>query len=131
MLVVDSSVAVCWLMPDESSRVAEAALEIARGGFVVPALFFYEVRNTLIVNERRGRIGSNWTGEALKMVSALAIVVDLEPDEPKLMSVARQHTLSVYDASYLELAIRTEATLATLDTKLAAAAALEGIAVVA
>jgi predicted nucleic acid-binding protein len=131
MLVVDSSVAVCWSMPDESSRVADAALEIARRGFVVPALFFYEVRNTLIVNERRGRINSNWTEQALAKVSALAIVVDFEPDDSALMSLARQHTLSVYDASYLELAVRLGATVATLDRKLASAAASEGVAVIA
>ena len=127
MIVIDSSVAVCWSMPDESSPIADAALEVARRGIVVPALFFYELRNTLIVNERRGRIDLVWTEQTLAMISGLPIVVDFEPNDAALLALTRRHSLSIYDASYLELAVRLRGSLASLDRKLMRAAELEGV----
>ena len=56
-VVIDASVAAAWCFPDEPVAAAERALEdLSRHGGVVPAIFRYEIRNTLIVSERRGRI---------------------------------------------------------------------------
>ena len=54
--VLDASVAACWLLPDERHRVAEAAYElIAEDRAIAPSLWWFELRNMLIMSERRGR----------------------------------------------------------------------------
>lgn len=45
------------------------------------------------------------------------------------LTLADRHNLTVYDAAYLELAMRRALPLATLDTRLADAARAEGLAV--
>ena len=55
--VVDASIAGSWCFPDESDAGAEALLDrLAEEPGLAPGLWWYEVRNILIVNERRGRI---------------------------------------------------------------------------
>lgn len=60
----------------------------------------------------------------------MRVRVDRKPDERMVLKLARTHGLSVYDASYLELALRAEIPLATLDTQLATAAFAEGAALI-
>jgi predicted nucleic acid-binding protein len=129
--IVDSSVAVCWLMPDERHAAAQAAYaRIARDSAVIPVLWWYELRNVLIVNERRRRFGPGKTALALRLLRALPIAIDAEEDEDALMEIARRHRLTVYDATYLELALRRGLPLATLDTALATAARAEAVELV-
>ena len=78
-----------------------------------------------IVNERRGRLDTEDTARALRFLGELPIVIDAEPEEQALMDMARRHQLTVYDAAYLELAVRTREPLATLDTALSIAARAE------
>jgi hypothetical protein len=55
--VLDASIAACWAFDDEDHPVAALALERVRTDEArVPSLWWFEVRNTLIVNERRGRL---------------------------------------------------------------------------
>jgi len=93
---------------------------------VVPSLWWFEVRNILVVNERRKRIAESGTTNFLRELSRLRIVVDREPDEAAVLKLARAHRLSVYEASYLELALREAISIATLDDQLATAAVAEG-----
>lgn len=124
--VVDASVAVSWLMPDERDKIAEAAwTRIANDRAMVPAVWWFEVRNALIVGERRGRLDGEKTAEALRLVKGLPIAIDTEVDEDVLMRLARTLRLTVYDAAYLELAVRRKLPLATLDDALAAASKAE------
>ncbi|HVW55838.1 MAG TPA: type II toxin-antitoxin system VapC family toxin [Rhizobiaceae bacterium] len=122
-LVVDSSIAACWSLPDEASEVANRALaRVVDETMLVPRLFWYEIRNVLIVSERRRRISIGQTNEALARITLLPIEIDEIPSTEKAMELARLYALSFYDASYLELALRTKSTLATLDRKLRAGA---------
>jgi predicted nucleic acid-binding protein len=93
----------------------------------VPAIWWFEVRNALLMNERRGRISERGMGMLLHHLARLPIAVDLNPDGEVLLSQARRHNLTVYDAAYLELATRTGSPLATLDRALAKAARTESI----
>jgi predicted nucleic acid-binding protein len=93
---------------------------------VVPGLWWFEIRNILVVNERRKRITESDTGIFLRDLAGLRVRVDREPEESVVMRLARTHGLSVYDASYLELAIREAIPLATLDAQLSTAARAEG-----
>ena len=55
--VLDASIAACWAFEDEDHPVAAAALDRVRSDEArVPSLWWFEVRNTLMVNERRGRL---------------------------------------------------------------------------
>ncbi len=63
----------------------------------------------------------------LERLGELDIEVDVDHVEAETLALARRHNLTVYDASYLETAIRRQAALATLDSDLAVAASREGL----
>jgi predicted nucleic acid-binding protein len=129
--VVDASVAACWLLPDESHARADAAYaRFPADSALAPGLWWFEMRNIFIARERRGRIDTVRTSRALALLGGLPIQLDHQPDEVALMALARHHGLTVYDAAYLELALRTNAPLATLDEALLRAARSEGVVLV-
>jgi len=126
--VIDASVAACWAFEDEDHPVASRALQLIRTEKArVPGLWWFELRNTLIVNERRQRIAERAVSEFLRRLSSLDIDVDAAPGESRMLELARRHRLTVYDAAYLELARREAIALATLDHKLADAATAEQV----
>ena len=126
--VLDASIAACWAFDDEDHPAAAAALERLRADeAVAPSLWWFEVRNTLIVNERRGRLTEADTTTFLRELSRLGVRIDRTPDEATVLTCARQHRLTVYDACYLELAQREAIPLATLDRDLRKAAAALGV----
>lgn len=127
--VLDASIAASWAFKDEAHPQAELSLaKTGREEAVVPALWWFEVRNTLVVNERRRRITEPDTAKFLKALARLPIRADREPDEAAVLRLARRYRLSVYDAVYLELAQREGLPLATLDEELARAARAEKVA---
>lgn len=129
--VLDASVAVAWLFDDESDRRAEFVLtRLKNEQAVVPQHWMLEVRNSLLVGERRGRIRANEVDERLDGLRALPLRTDTEPDLGVAFALARAHRLSIYDAIYLELAKRNGIALATLDDRLKQAALGEGLAMV-
>jgi predicted nucleic acid-binding protein len=130
--VVDASVAAGWCFPDEHDAQADAAIDrFASDPAVVPALWWFEIRNVLIVSERRGRIDAAGTAAFLADLGRLPIHIDSRPESEIVLTLARKHRLTAYDAAYLELALRLDAPLATLDRPLAIAAAAEGVDLIA
>lgn len=123
-LVIDASALAGLLLPDETPVPLEPR-DVA-GGLIAPSLLWAEIRNLLVIAERRGRLGPGMVEEALAVVEALEIELDGTPVSDHVMALARRHRLTVYDALYLELALRRGGTLATRDTALAAAARAEG-----
>jgi predicted nucleic acid-binding protein len=131
-MVIDASVAVCWAMADEDHPVAAAALARVRmDEALVPRIWWCEVWNVLVMNERRGRITEAGTHAFLHTLSRMRITVDDDQDQPSVLALARKHRLSVYDAAYLALARREAIDLATLDTDLRRTAPLEGVVLLA
>jgi len=129
--VLDASITACWAFDDEDHPDASLAFERIRvEEGVVPGLWWFEVRNILIVNERRHRITESNTAAFLLNLALLRLRVDQSPDEGAVLQLARAHRLSVYDAAYLELAQREGLALATLDADLRKAAAMEGVPLV-
>jgi predicted nucleic acid-binding protein len=127
-LVLDASITACWAFQDEDHPDARLAFHQMRSEeAVVPCLWWFEVRNILVVNERRRRIAESDTAAFLLNLSKLRIRIDRAPDESAVLRLARTHRLSVYDAAYLELAQREGLPLATLDADLRKAAAAEGV----
>ncbi len=131
-VVIDASIAAAWCFPDEGAQAAERVLDILpQTGGVVPGLFRHEIRNILIVNERRGRIDRTQSVRFLTRLRNLQLAQDDSHDEDTVHALARNRRLSAYDASYLETALRRGDSLATLDRALARAASAEGVAVIA
>ena len=120
--VLDASIVHDWAF-DERHQTADVVRERLRiESAAAPSLWWFEVRNGLVVAERRGRVTEQQTARFLREISRLAITLDSSPDEPGVLTLARRHRLTVYDAAYLELALREDLPLATLDAALARAA---------
>lgn len=130
-VVLDASAVVGLALDGEASDAAQRMLDhtVAHGG-VVPTLFWYELRNALLMAERRGRITPDGVAAFLADVALLPIAVDDLPRDAVVLQLARQHGLTVYDATYLELAMRIGAPLATLDAALRLAAGRAGVVTV-
>jgi predicted nucleic acid-binding protein len=126
-IVVDCSVAAAWALADERTAWTSSALNSAtEEGAVVPGLFWYEIRNLLVINERRKRIEPSQSAQFLRGIEPLT-EVDTAPVESDVFELARTHRLTVYDASYLELAQRLKIPLCTLDKQLIEAAVNIGV----
>ena len=130
--VVDASTAFAWVLPSQASSSADTLLKRIEEGdeAVVPPLWFLEIANGLLVAERRKTIAAAEQRLALARLSALGLVVD-EADArvafDQTSALAEQYGLSVYDAAYLELAIRRNLPLGTRDRALQSAAERSGI----
>ena len=130
-IVIDNSVFLSWCLGDEDDATATHAMQrVAEEGGVVPRIWWYELRNALLMNERRDRISSQQVLDTLTDSMALRIAIDDEHDGSLLLDLARGHDLTVYDAAYLEVALRRSLPLATLDRRLVTAANAIGVTVV-
>lgn len=130
--VLDSSVALAWVLPGEGSEATEALLdEIAAAGAAAPGLWPLETANVLLQAEKARRITQDERRRSLATLAALPIHID--PDTAsqafgRTLDLAETQGLTLYDASYLELALRLALPLASLDKKLRQAAAAAGVA---
>lgn len=128
VLVLDASVVACWILPDEQNARADLSLNaMETTSAFVPDIWDYQIRNLLLMNERRGRISPETAAAGLSFLSALPIGAERIGNMDLVLDLARKHRLTFYDAAYLELAMRKGAALATLDTALASAARAEGL----
>jgi predicted nucleic acid-binding protein len=126
--VLDASVSAVWALGDEASPLAELAADRLKTEFaLVPPLWWYEVRNLLLVSERRLRMTTADSKIFLELLSSYPIQVDSFQDEETTFRVARDYRLSFYDAAYLAVAQRNGVSLATLDMALQDAALAAGV----
>jgi predicted nucleic acid-binding protein len=129
--VLDASVTASWHFEDERTEEADRLLDsVADDRLLVPAHWWFEIRNVLLLGERRGRTRQPETEEFLNRLAPLPIETASNPKDPDVFALARRHRLTFYDAAYLELALREKVALATLDKDLADAAAAEGVSLV-
>jgi len=128
-IVIDNSVAMAWVMDDERSPFSERLLvEIqSEAQAITIPLFWDEVLNTLIVNERRKRVGKGGAGALLLYLRSLGVEERPRPSDAAVIELAYRYQLTGYDASYLALAIEERSILATNDKQLAQAALREGL----
>lgn len=135
MIVIDASMALAWVFErQQAADVARADQLLNSCGsqsWWVPPLWHLEVANALLVAERRGVIQANASDLFRSRLQALPITTDATPlpdSEPRIITLARAQGLSSYDASYLELAHRLGASLASFDQRLNRAAEAVGVA---
>lgn len=132
--VVDSSIALAWALPDETSKEADRFLSriSIRSILWVPALWWYEIANALLMAQRRKRLGEAERMRLMELYRRLPIRTDMALDSDilwRLHTLAIEYNLSAYDAAYLELAQRRGLGLATVDRTLRFAAQRAGIKV--
>ena len=124
--VVDNSVVMAWCFEDEISKYADAVLEyLENGEAIVPAIWPLEIGNVLLVAERKRRLGKADVVRFLELITTLP--VSIEQESPRRMltdiiALARDLRLSTYDASYLDIAMRSGLPVATQDKRLIEAA---------
>jgi predicted nucleic acid-binding protein len=134
--VLDASVALAWFLDRPTAQYADHVRQLLLRGnrAVVPALWQLEIANGFVVAERRGLLMPSDTTEALqKLDVVVAQAIESSQDAASMRSVlrtAREFRLTAYDAVYLEMALRQNLPLATLDRQLLAAASKAGVEVV-
>jgi predicted nucleic acid-binding protein len=128
LLVIDAAVALSWLFPRvklEEAALADQALDaMASQPAIVPALWHAEIANGLLAAERRKVVNQAQTFDYLGRLSRLAIRTDevsVAVRREIVMSLAREHSLNAANATYLDVALRFGATLASFDSTLVAA----------
>jgi predicted nucleic acid-binding protein len=130
-LVLDSSATMARLWEDETTPAIRQLFELIRDrGAWVPSLWRLEVANALEIDIRRGKHPPEFRDGAFADLALFPIYVDSETDRHawgRTAHLAASHRLTVYDAAYLELAIRRKIPLATLDRELRAAAEREEV----
>lgn len=122
---------MAWVFADEATESTDALRDsLLADSAVVPVLWAIEVGNVLLVAMRRGRINeSEWTQVCQDL---LTLPIDVDPASSdrvfhQVAPLAKTHKLTVYDAMYLELALRLDLPLATLDRQLMTAGESNGV----
>lgn len=132
-LVLDSSATLAWVFADETTDPIRQLFErVADDGAVVPSLWRLEVANSLTVALRRGRIDAEMRRDALADLGCLDIVVDQDTQANAwgaTLDLADRFRLTVYDAAYVELALRRGLALATLDDAMIVASRSLGLSI--
>jgi predicted nucleic acid-binding protein len=130
-VVLDSSATLAWIYCDETTEAIRLLYErVADEGALVPVLWRLEVANALTLAVRRGRIDAEFRDAALRDLAVLDVVADSQTGAHAwagTLHLADAHRLTLYDAAYLELALRYALPLASLDRDLCAAASRAGV----
>lgn len=132
-LVLDCSVTIARMYTQETTSSVRSVFHLlSTYGAWVPSLWRLEVANVLEMNRRRGRNDASFRDAALADLAILPIEIDMNTDRlawNATLDLAEKHNLTLYDAAYLELALRRGLPLATLDRDLRDAARLERVPV--
>ncbi len=128
---MDASVTAKWLLPDEEDEAGRALLAQALSHTAhVPFIWSAEVANLLLMAERRGRVRQDERANALALLHRLPVRIDEDGGDRLLTdvySLAQAQGLTIYDALYLDLALRTSLPLASFDRALRRAAGQTGV----
>lgn len=130
--VLDCSATMAFFFKDKASAYVDAAFEMLamNGNALVPPIWPLEVANTCLSAERHKRLTIPDVEEIFSILVVLPIetipYADLKSNW-NVLSMARTHNLSAYDAAYLELARRESLPLVTLDKKLKQASTKAGV----
>ncbi len=130
-IVLDTSATIAWVYAGETSRPVRAVFDqVTESGAWVPGLWRLEIANVLEMGVRRGRHDAAFREMTLADLALLSIQVDPHTNDRAwgaTIRLAERHRLTVYDAAYLELALRRGLPLATLDRELRVAATAENV----
>ena len=130
--VLDASLAVNWCFEHECNNAAIAILDgFAQGSSaLVPSLWLWEINNALLMAQRCGNLNNLKRQQQIAFLRKLPINIDEDAHQQawgETTNLAVRHDLTVYDAAYLELAVRQGLPLGSLDRNLRKAAKKIGI----
>ncbi len=129
--VIDASVTMAWCFSEEATPATIAVLDrLKTEAALVPRHWFLEVANSLAMAEKRGRIAEAESDRFIVLLNAIDLRVDDEGQTrvfSHILPLARSHRLTTYDATYLDLTLRRQLPLASLDKELRTAASQYGI----
>ena len=132
MFIVDASVTLAWCFSDETSAVADLALDrLEHDEAIAPGIWPLEVANGLRTAERRGRLALADLPRVRDLLLSLPVQVEgveLGAALGEVSEIARSLQLTAYDAAYLALAARRGLALATVDDRLRRASVAAGVA---
>jgi predicted nucleic acid-binding protein len=125
--------ALAWMFDDERTPAADRVLGLVeKGGAAVPSLWPLEIANGLRTAARRGRCDEAFVDRSLADLGRLGIAIDPETAARAwrdIRALSRAEDLTIYDAAYLELALRRACPLASADRSLIGAARQRGLEV--
>lgn len=131
VFVLDCSIAASWCFLDEASPASKQLLErMCDEAALVPVLWFLELANVLALAEKKKRIDPSQVAEFTGLITSLDLEIDEEASRrafTNLLPLCRTYQLTSYDAVYLDLALRSQLPLATLDQSLRKAAKNAGV----
>ena len=138
IIVIDASMALAWVFerhqPADINRANRLLASCGEVPWWIPGLWHLEVINALLVAERRSVLPQMESDRFLAHLNSLPITTDAQPTQERsarILALARANRLSTYDATYLELAHRLGAALASFDRQLNQAARAIGVALYA
>jgi predicted nucleic acid-binding protein len=130
-LVIDASMTVAWLFHNQRSDHSRSILRrVVADGAAAPSIWRLEVANVLRTSVRRGHCRDEYAAGCLQRLRRLRITIDPETDRNAwgiTRELSRAHNLTLYDAAYLELAVRLRQPIASLDVALLSAARTAGL----
>ncbi len=133
-LVLDASAALAWCFADEQTASDRKLLSlVTREGAEAPSIWPLEVANVIVLAQRKGRLTQTQTAESIETIRSLPIRIrETTPSSvfENLVLLAQKYSLTIYDASYLELAIRLRIPLTSRDEMLKRAARSAGVALI-
>jgi predicted nucleic acid-binding protein len=134
MLVLDASAALAWIFEridaTEAERASFVLTTLADRRAIVPDLWHVEVLNGLATAQRRRVVSVSEAMDFLSRPDGLPIETDATPvseRKAQIFALAREYGLSAYDATYLDLALRTGAALVSFDRRLTQAQSKAGV----
>lgn len=121
------------IFADERGPASAALLHrLSIEGAIAPAIWLFEAANVIRQAERRNRLATAEVQAARELLLSFPVTVEAADADTlfgPILDLARTHTLTTYDAGYLELALRLRLPLATRDAALIRAAGAEAVAI--
>jgi predicted nucleic acid-binding protein len=131
--VLDCSMAAAWCFLEEATDATVKLLKrMEHEAALIPAWWYIELTNVLALAERKGRIDAQQVSEFIQLVEGFQLEVDAESHtraSSHLLPLCRSDELTSYDAVYLDLTLRRQLSLASLDEPLRKAAKKHGVKV--
>jgi len=90
-LIIDASVVIAWAFKEQHATAERALARIQAEEAIVPALWWYELRNVLVLGDRQKRVTERETARFLRNISRLTITIDSSPNEAQVLTLARRH----------------------------------------